>query len=155
MPYWLMKSEPDEFSIDDLQSKLEAPWDGVRNYQARNFIRNMVSGDQVLFYHSSCKEVGIAGLMEVVGTHYPDPLAQDPESSYYDEKSSVENKWSAINVRYLKKFPSITTLQQIKNLAKSDQRLADLALLKRGNRLSVMPITDEQWQCLLELTESF
>lgn len=154
MPYWLMKSEPDEFSIDDLQSKQQAPWDGVRNYQARNFIREMQDGDSVFFYHSSCKNVGISGVMSIVGTYYPDPLAQDPKSPYYDEKSIKENKWSAINVEFEKKLAQIITLKQIKILAETDQRLADLALLKKGNRLSVMPISPDQWQCLMEYVES-
>ena len=154
MTYWLMKSEPDEFSIDDLQQKGVARWDGVRNYQARNFLREMNLGDQVLFYHSSCKHVGIAGLMEIVGTYYPDPLAIDKGSSYFDPKSLKENRWSAVDVKFIQKFEKVLSLQSIKTLAENDQRLADLALIKKGNRLSVMPITNDQWQCLISETES-
>ena len=150
MAYWLMKSEPDEFSIDDLQVKQQAPWDGVRNYQARNFIRNMQPNDQVIFYHSSCKNVGIAGLMSVVGTSYPDPLALDKSSHYFDEKSLVENRWSAIDVKFEKKFQTILSLQTIKKLAQHDQRLDEFLLIKKGCRLSVMPLSHEQWTCLLE-----
>lgn len=150
MAYWLMKSEPDEFSIDDLQAKQQAPWDGVRNYQARNFIRDMQPNDQVIFYHSSCKNVGIAGLMSVAGTSYPDPLALDKSSIYFDEKSLVENRWSAIDVKFERKFQTIFSLQAIKKLAEKDQRLNEFLLIKKGCRLSVMPLSEEQWICLLE-----
>jgi len=150
MPYWLMKSEPDEFSIDDLKHKGKARWDGVRNYQARNFMREMALGDSVFFYHSSCKEVGISGIMKIVGTHYEDPLAVDPTSDYFDEKSLKANRWSAVDVVFDSKLSKIFPLDQIKKLADHDQRLADFALVKKGSRLSVMPVTDAQWQCLME-----
>ena len=154
MTYWLMKSEPYEFSIDDLQERKTEPWDGIRNYQARNFIRQMAPGDLCLFYHSSCKLVGIAGIMKIVGTHYPDPLATDKSSPYFDEKSLEENKWSAIEVAFVKKFTSIFSLKDIRKLAETDQRLADFTLIRKGSRLSVMPVTDDQWQCLMERIES-
>ena len=154
MTYWLMKSEPDEFSIDDLRLKKEARWDGVRNYQARNFIRQMAIGDHIWFYHSSCKKVGIAGIMKVVGTHYPDPLALDETSPYYDEKSLEDNKWSAIDVAFERKFESTYLLSDIKRLAETDQRLTDFALTKKGNRLSVMPVSEAQWECVMAEIES-
>ena len=150
MAYWLMKSEPDEFSIDDLQAKQQAPWDGVRNYQARNFIREMSSNDQVFFYHSSCKRVGIAGIMSIVGTSYADPLALDKNSDYFDEKSLNENRWSAINVKFETKYPQVLSLQAIKKLAQTDQRLSEFLLIKKGCRLSVIPVSDAQWLCLIE-----
>lgn len=150
MAYWLMKSEPDEFSIDDLQAKQQAPWDGVRNYQARNFIREMRENDQIFFYHSSCKNVGIAGVMSVLGSNYPDPLALDKNSNYFDEKSLEENRWSAIDVRFEQKFHKILSLQTIKKLAQTDHRLTDLLLIKKGSRLSVMPLSHTQWSCLYE-----
>lgn len=154
MAYWLMKSEPDEFSIDDLMLKKTAPWDGVRNYQARNFIRQMQPNDEVFFYHSSCKNVGIAGVMAVSSLSYPDPLAQDKNSHYYDEKSHTQNRWSAIDVSFKEKFSEVLSLKKIKTLAESDQTLIELLLIKKGNRLSVMPITDAQWQCLMEAANS-
>ena len=154
MAYWLMKSEPDEFSIKDLQAKQQAPWDGVRNYQARNFIREMQPEDQVFFYHSSCKQVGIAGVMSIVGTSYEDPLAINKNSPYFDEKSVIENRWSAIDVKFEKAFEKIISLQAIKKLAQHDHRLDDLLLIKKGNRLSVMPISSAQWQCLMQQVDS-
>lgn len=154
MTHWLFKSEPDEFSIKHLSVKKIAQWDGVRNYQARNFIRQMQAGDLAFFYHSSCKHVGIAGVMRIVGTSYPDPLAQDPESPYYDIKSQQENKWSAIKVEFVTEFRRVLSLDQIKKMAINDQNLASFDLIKKGSRLSVMPVTEEQWQCLLHAAES-
>jgi predicted RNA-binding protein with PUA-like domain len=150
MSYWLLKSEPDEFSIKDLQLKNIAPWDGVRNYQARNFIRDMQPGDLAFFYHSSCKEIGICGVMNIVSLAYPDPLASNKDSAYFDKTSLHRNKWLAINMQHKITFKHVLTLAEIKALALKDARLADLTLIKKGNRLSVMPITDVQWQCLIE-----
>lgn len=150
MTHWLLKSEPDEFSIDDLKQKTIEPWDGIRNYQARNFIRQMQPGELAFFYHSSCKEVGIIGIMEIAGTYYEDPLAVDQNSPYFDNKALDSNPWSTIDVRFRSKFSSVLTLATLKRLALKDQRLADFALLKKGNRLSVMPVTDDQWQCIME-----
>ena len=152
MSYWLLKSEPDEFSIDDLKRKKVEPWDGIRNYQARNFLRKMAIGDLAFFYHSSCKNIGIVGIMEIVATHYEDPLAINSDSAYFDKKAVEKNPWSAVDVQFKQKFTEILSLATLKNLANSDQRLADLVLLKKGNRLSVMPITDDQWQCIMENT---
>jgi len=150
MSYWLLKSEPDEFSIKDLQQKHTAPWDGVRNYQARNFIRTMKPGDLAFFYHSSCKNIGIAGIMKVISQAYPDPLAIDKNSHYFDQKAQTNNPWLAIDMQHQKTFTHVLKLAQIKTLALKDSRLSDLPLIKKGNRLSVMPITHDQWQCLIE-----
>lgn len=150
MTRWLLKSEPNEFSINDLKQKTIEPWDGIRNYQARNFIRQMQPGELAFFYHSSCKEVGIIGIMEIAGTYYEDPLAVDKNSPYFDKKALDSNPWSAIDVRFSSKFSSVLTLATLKKLALKDQRLADFALLKKGNRLSVMPVSDDQWQCIME-----
>ncbi len=144
MKYWLMKSEPDEFSIDDLARKGCNLWDGVRNYQARNFMREMQSGDLVMFYHSSCKPAGIAGIMEIARTAYPDPSAVNPESPYYDAKSLQENRWSAVDVRFVRKLPQIITLESIKQ----NPVLADMFLVTRS-RLSVMPVEEKHWRILL------
>ncbi|MGR6872082.1 EVE domain-containing protein [Pseudomonas sp. HK3] len=153
MSYWLLKSEPDEFSITDLRQKTTAPWDGVRNYQARNFIRDMQPGDLAFFYHSSCKDIGIAGVMKVVSHAYPDPLAVDKNSDYFDTKSQTENTWLAIDMAYQSKFKHVIKLAHIKTLALKDDRLKNLALIQKGNRLSVMPISSEQWECLYAASE--
>lgn len=148
MPMWLMKSEPDELSIRDLAHQQHARWDGVRNYQARNFVRQMQIGDQFFFYHSSCKEPGIAGIGTVIATAYPDPTALDPSSHYFDAKACVEkNPWSAIDVAHIETFSRVIRLSQLRAQAE----LADLALLQKASRLSVMPVSDEQWQHILTL----
>ena len=111
MAYWLMKSEPDEFSIKDLQTIGEARWDGVRNYQARNFMRAMAVGDAFFFYHSSCPEPGIAGIGRIVQAAYPDPTALDPLSHYFDPKANAEkNPWSALQVAHVQTFPKVIKL---------------------------------------------
>ena len=149
MAYWLMKSEPDEFGIDDLALKKCERWDGVRNYQARNFMREMQEGDFIFMHHSSCKTVGIAGVMTVARAGYPDPSAEDPSSAYFDKKQPSENRWTAVDVAFEERFAKVLTLEKIKQLAVNDPRLSDLMLLSRS-RLSVMPISHEQWQCLME-----
>lgn len=148
MPYWLMKSEPDELSVHDLQRLGRARWDGVRNYQARNFLRAMAPGDSFFFYHSSCPEPGIAGIARIAGPTYPDPTALDPQSPYFDAKASPEkNPWSALDVEFVEAFPAVLPLARLRDEA----ALQDLALVKKGNRLSVMPVTPEQWQAILAL----
>ena len=148
MASWLMKSEPDEFSIKDLQKIGEARWDGVRNYQARNFIRAMAEGDAFFFYHSSCPEPGIAGIGRIVRAAYPDPSALDPESHYFDPKASVEkNPWSALQVAHVQTFPKVIKLDYLKQ----QSALADMPLVQKGSRLSVMPVTDDQWAAVLGL----
>jgi predicted RNA-binding protein with PUA-like domain len=147
MQYWLMKSEPDEVSIDDALAAPDrtVPWVGVRNYQARNFMRDaMRIGDGVLFYHSSCAEPGIAGLAEVASTPYPDDTQFDPDSKYYDAKASRENpRWMMVDVRAIKKT-RLVPLAELR--AHSD--LADMQILRRGNRLSITPVTAEEWRCI-------
>ncbi len=149
MAYWLMKSEPDTFSISDLARLKQAPWDGVRNYQARNFMREMRPGDEFLFYHSSCQPPGAAGIGRIISEPYPDRTAIDPDSPYHDPKATAEKlPWTAVDVAFVKKFPRLLTLSDMRSL----NGLEGLALLQRGSRLSVMPVTDQQWQILLAVT---
>jgi len=148
MAYWLMKSEPDELSITDLARLGEARWDGVRNYQARNFIRAMAQGDEFFFYHSSCPEPGIAGIARISKAAYPDPTALDPESHYHDPKANAEkNPWSAVDVVHVETFGKVLGLGYLKQQA----ALAELPLVQKGSRLSVMPVTEEQWAAVLGL----
>ncbi|AOJ01233.1 MULTISPECIES: EVE domain-containing protein [Burkholderia] len=145
MRYWLMKSEPDEASIDDLAaaSGQTLPWTGVRNYQARNFMRDtMQIGDGVLFYHSSCPEPGIAGLAEVCSTPYPDPTQFDQQSPYHDPKSTQETpRWVLVDVRFVKKAPLIPLAA-----LREHDALADMRVLAKGNRLSITPVTPDEWR---------
>ena len=151
MHHWLMKSEPDAFSIDDLKNKPDETehWDGVRNYQARNMMRDeMKVGDQVFFYHSNCKEPGIVGIAKVVKTAYPDFTAWDPESKYYDPKSSPDNpRWFMVDIKYVRKLARTITLNELKN----HPELTDMPLVRRGNRLSIMPVTEQQWNTVLAM----
>jgi predicted RNA-binding protein with PUA-like domain len=151
MNYWLMKSEPDAFSINDLYNKpgQSEHWDGVRNYQARNMMRDeMKLGDQVFFYHSNCDVPGIAGIMEVVREGYPDFSAFDPDDRHFDPKSDPANpRWMMVDVKYIKTLSRIITLKELKLYPE----LADLALVKRGNRLSIMPVSKSQWDFILAL----
>lgn len=151
MNYWLMKSEPDEFSIDHLKARPRktGPWDGVRNYQARNMLRDeMKKGDQVFFYHASCAEPGIVGIMEVVREGYIDQSAFDPTQKYYDPKSDPSRpRWYQVDVRYKRKLKRTISLTEIK----ADKKLRDMRLVQPGNRLSVMPVSKTEWQHLLKL----
>jgi predicted RNA-binding protein with PUA-like domain len=148
MAYWLMKSEPDEFSISDLQRLGNARWDGVRNYQARNFLREMAVGDEFFFYHSSCPEPGIAGIGKISRAAYPDPTALDPQSHYHDPKANADkNPWSAIDVAFVANFGDVLSLGYLKQQATLEQ----LPLVQKGSRLSVMPVTAEQWSAILAL----
>ena len=153
MNYWLVKSEPDDFSLDDLLTKGEngEGWNGVRNYQARNFMRDdMKLGDLVFFYHSSCKEVGVVGLAKVVREAYADPSQYDPESRYFDPKATQETpRWYQVDIAYQRALPRRVSLQEIK----ADPALSEIALIKRS-RLSVMPIEQQHAKRLLELAES-
>jgi predicted RNA-binding protein with PUA-like domain len=149
MKYWLMKSEPDAFSIDDLARVGREPWSGVRNYQARNFMRAMKIGDGVFFYHSNTKVPGIVGLAEVTSEAYPDPTQFVKKSDYFDPKSTREEpRWSLVDVAYKRTFKHIISLEQLK--ANAD-RFDDFALLRRGSRLSVLPVTSAQWKTILSL----
>ncbi len=147
--YYLMKSEPSEFSIDDLARKGEALWDGIRNYQVRNLIRDsMRVGDKALFYHSSCKNVGVVGEMEIAGAPVPDPTQFDQTSHYYDPKSTKENpRWLAIPVRYVRTLPRIVSLSEIK----ANKDLSGLTILRPGNRLSITEITKEEYHTLVKM----
>ncbi|MBF8657816.1 MULTISPECIES: EVE domain-containing protein [Pseudomonas] len=148
MAYWLMKSEPDELSIEGLAHLGEARWDGVRNYQARNFMRAMSEGDTFFFYHSSCPQPGIAGIAKVIRAAYPDPTALDPQSPYHDAKATPDkNPWSAIDVAHVRTLPRVLELGWLKQ----QPALAELALVQKGSRLSVMPVTAEQWTAILAM----
>lgn len=148
MAYWLMKSEPDELSIKGLEKLGTARWDGVRNYQARNFLRSMAVGDEFFFYHSSCPEPGIAGIGEIVKAAYPDPTALDEKSHYFDAKATEEkNPWSALDVAFVEAFSNVLGLGYLKQQAALEQ----MPLVQKGSRLSVMPVTDEQWAAVLGL----
>jgi len=149
MAYWLMKSEPTSFSIDDLAQVPQEPWDGVRNYQARNMMRDaMQMDDLIFFYHSNCKVPGIVGIAKVASNAYPDPTAFDPTALHYDPKSSPDKpRWFLVEVAFVEKFSEIISLDTLKQCPE----LAELALVKRGNRLSIMPVTTDQWQAILAL----
>ncbi|AZF18547.1 EVE domain-containing protein [Pseudomonas sp. R3-18-08] len=148
MAYWLMKSEPDELSINDLEKLGETRWDGVRNYQARNFLRAMAVCDEFFFYHSSCPEPGIAGIGKIIQAAYPDPTALEPDSHYFDAKASAEkNPWSAIDVAHVQTFSNVLALGYLKQ----QTALAELPLVQKGSRLSVMPVTAEQWAAVMGL----
>jgi len=148
--YWLMKSEPDEFSIDDLERVGSEPWSGVRNYQARNFMwKQMRVGDGVLFYHSNADIPGIYGLAAVASTPYPDPTQFDANSDYFDAKSSHEDpRWWLVDVGFERKLSRAISLDELREHAEA---LDDFALLRRGNRLSVLPVTAAQWKHILTL----
>lgn len=149
MRYWLMKSEPDEFSIDHLAKVKREPWTGVRNYQARNFMRAMTVGDGVLFYHSNATPPGVAGIAEVVSEAYPDPTQFDKRSKYYDPKSTREEpRWQLVDVGFKRKLKRLITLDELK--AEADA-LGDFALLQRGTRLSVLPVSAAQWKHILSM----
>jgi predicted RNA-binding protein with PUA-like domain len=148
--YWLMKSEPDEFSIDALAKVGQEPWSGVRNYQARNFMmKDMKPGDGILFYHSNCAVPGVAGLAEVASTAYPDPTQFQRKSDYYDAASKPEEpRWWLVDVGFKRKFKRVVALDELRAQAEA---LGDFALLRRGNRLSVLPVTAAQYQHILTL----
>ncbi len=148
MNYWLMKTEPSVYGIDDLAAQPDQTdhWDGIRNYQARNFMRQMKKGDRVFIYHSNVKEPGIVGIAEVVREAYPDFTAWDPESKYYDPKSTPENpRWDMVDVRLVERFPRTITLEELK----ADPELADMKVVQKGNRLSITPVTEAQWRRIL------
>lgn len=147
--YWLMKSEPDAFSIDDLKKKGQEHWDGVRNYQARNFMRDgMRIGDKIFFYHSNCAEPGIVGIAEVATDAYPDPSQFDPKSKYFDAASSRDNpRWMLVDVKFVKKLKRTITLKELQ----AEPALAEMALVRKGNRLSVMPVGAEEWRHILAM----
>ena len=149
MNYWLMKSEPEEFSIDDLARKKSEPWSGVRNYQARNFMRDGIrAGDGVFFYHSSCAEPGIVGIASVATSAYPDPTQFDPRSDYFDAKSSrAAPRWLLIDVKFKRKLKRTITLAELK----AQPELRELALVRPGSRLSVQPVSKAHRDFILSL----
>lgn len=149
MNYWLMKSEPDVYSIHHLQRDGQEIWDGVRNYQARNFLRKMAVGDLAFFYHSNTKIPGIVGMMRIVASNVVDPTQFDPQSKYYDPKSTPESpRWQTVKVEFVKIFPQLISLHKLKQEFSEDEFL----VVKKGNRLSVMPVSKgiaakiESWQ---------
>jgi len=149
MTNWLMKSEPDAYGIDDLKRDRREPWDGIRNYQARNMMRDdMQIGDKVFFYHSNCKDVGVVGVMKVASKPYPDPTQFDPESNYYDPKSNPDDpRWCLVDVQFVKKLSRTISLAEIK----AHPGLDDMILVRKGNRLSIMPVGEDHWKLILGL----
>lgn len=150
MHYWLMKSEPDAFSIADLARRphRQAPWDGVRNYQARNYLRAMKKGDLAFFYHSSCPLPGVYGIVEIAREAYPDPTAFDPQSEQHDPKSTPgQPRWFMVDVRLKRAFRTPALLEAIR----SEKSLRTMQLVQRGSRLSVMPVTAKEWKSILKL----
>lgn len=154
MNYWLMKSEPNAFSIDDLKNMPDQTehWDGVRNYQARNMMRDdMKIGDQVFFYHSNCEVPGIVGLMEVVREGYPDHTAFDPDSKYFDPKSDpAKPRWMMVDIRYIRHTKRTISLAELKG----HEALENMPLVRKGNRLSIMPVSKQEWEYILRLEEA-
>lgn len=153
MNYWLLKSEPGAFSINDLAASKgkRTYWDGVRNYQARNFMRDdMKKGDLAFFYHSSCDPAGIVGIVEVVRESYPDHTAFDPLDKHYDSKSNSENpRWYMVDIKLKKKLTSTVTLSNLREFEQS--KLKNFALLRKGNRLSIVPVEKKHWDFILSL----
>jgi predicted RNA-binding protein with PUA-like domain len=151
--YWLMKSEPDSFSIDDLAAEKNKTtgWDGVRNYQARNYMRDeMKKGDLVLFYHSRLKPPGVAGIAKIVKESYPDFTAFDPKDKHFDPKSKQENpRWFMVDVKLQKKFKRLVTLDELRAI----KSLEGMVLLQKGSRLSVQPVTKKQFDIVCDLAE--
>lgn len=151
MNYWLMKSEPNAFSIDDLKNMPEQTehWDGVRNYQARNMMRDQMKiGDQVFFYHSNCEVPGIVGIMEVVREGYPDHTAFDPQSKYFDPKSDPNNpRWIMVDIKYIRHTKRVISLAELKQC----EKLENMQLVRKGNRLSIMPIQSDEWNYILSI----
>jgi predicted RNA-binding protein with PUA-like domain len=148
MNYWLLKSEPNVFSIGDLQQQKQTIWDGVRNYQARNFLRQMEEDDRAFFYHSNTKNPALVGLMKVIANHVIDPTQFDRHSDYYDSKSTLENpRWQTVKVEFIEEFRNYITLDKLKQEFTTDE----LILVRKGNRLSVLPIADEIYQRILAM----
>ena len=152
MKYWLMKSEPDVYGIDHLcaEKRKTDHWDGIRNYQARNFMRDeMKKGDLAFFYHSNCEEPAIVGVMEIVREGYPDHTAFLSNEKYFDAKSDPDNpRWFMVDVRFKKKFKSPVTLKALKE----EKELAQMRLVQRGNRLSILPVAAKEWKHILKMT---
>jgi predicted RNA-binding protein with PUA-like domain len=147
MSYWLMKSEPSTFSIDDLARAKQRTtgWDGVRNFQARNFLRAMRKGDLAFFYHSSCDVPGIAGVVTIARAAHPDTTAFDPQDDHYDADSDPQApRWFMVDVKLVRKFDRVVTLEELR--AHASGKLKNMVVLKRGNRLSITPVTKSEWE---------
>ena len=145
--YWLMKSEPDVYGIDHLKAEGETLWDGIRNYQARNFMRSMKVGDQAFFYHSNCKPPGIVGMMEIIETGIIDPTQFDPKAKYFDPRSSPDKpRWDCVRLRFLGHFNAMISLDQLREI----YDVEEMPVIKRGNRLSILPIPQTSAQDLLK-----
>ena len=149
MAYWLMKSEPDAYSIDDLEDDGQEPWDGIRNYQARNMMRDQMKvGDKVFFYHSSCKVPAVVGIAKIASPSYPDPTQFDPKAKYYDPKSTPDNpRWMLVDVRFIRQTKRPITLKELK----AHPALANFRLNMRGNRLSIFSVSKKHWDIVLSL----
>ena len=149
MQYWLMKSEPSEYSIDHLKRDKVEHWDGVRNYQARNMMRDqMKKGDLAFLYHSNCDEIGIVGVMTVHKESYPDHTAFDPKDKHYDPKSDPDKpRWFMVDVKYKRKMKLVIRLQELRET----KGLEEMALVRKGNRLSVMPVSEDEWNLILTM----
>ena len=149
MAYWLMKSEPDVYGIDDLKRDKVEPWDGIRNYQVRNMFRDQMKvGDLAFFYHSNCKPPAVVGIMTIASEAYPDHTQFDTKSRYYDAKSDKENpRWLLVDVKYKRKLKREITLQELKE----NKKLEDFRLNQKGNRLSVIPVKKSEWDLILDL----
>ena len=151
MAHWLMKSEPEVYGLDHLEAEGTTLWDGIRNYQARNFMRTMRVGDRAFFYHSNTQPPGIVGLMEVIETGLTDPSQFDPASKYHDPASKPEApRWDCVRLRFLKRFPRLLTLEELRNAFTPEQ----LGVVKRGNRLSILPVSEESARLLLEMLQA-
>ena len=150
MRYWLMKSEPDVYSIDHLARDKSTHWNGVRNYQARNFMRDLMQiGDKVLFYHSNCEEPAIVGVAEVSKLAYPDPSQFDRKSKYYDDKSTHENpRWLNVDIRFMKKIRPVTLAAM-----RDHKPLETMRILQRGNRLSITPVDPKEWKEVMAMAD--
>ena len=145
--YWLLKSEPDSFSIDDLETVVVTAWDGVRNFQARNYLRAQRKGDRVLFYHSSCAEPGVVGIAEIAGEAYPDDSAFDPADKHFDPKSDpAEPTWYVTDVKFVRRLPRVVTLHELQGRPELD----GLMLIRKGNRLSVLPVSKEHFDFIVK-----
>ncbi|WP_320666986.1 EVE domain-containing protein [Prochlorococcus sp. MIT 1307] len=145
--YWLMKSEPEAYSISQLKKEVTTLWDGIRNYQARNFMRSMKIGDQAFFYHSNCKPPGIVGMMQVTKTRVIDPTQFDVNSKYYDPKVSINSpRWDCTEMRYIGIFKKFMSLEELKDIYLPE----DLQVVRKGNRLSIMPISQKTANDLME-----
>ena len=150
MAYWLMKTEPEAFSLDDLAMRGQEPWDGIRNYQARNFLRSMRPGDGIAIYHSRVPIPGIVGLAEVQTNAHPDPTQFDPGCKYYDPRSRPEApRWDLVDVGFRARFASVISLEELRRMPV----FADSPLVRKGNRLSILPVSEPQWAAVLERAE--